>query len=382
MAHKCIKQHIVPCFVIGSFNYESCAHSRRNNRVYILNDSGKIESRKAASNKFAANKIYSPLLDLSWTYYESDAYKVLDKIADDAFDDFGLNEIRINAKMAWHSVMPYLAGMIARVNCMPRIMRESKFNDKGQLSRSNNDFIRVIIFEMVLSALMSANIKILRSLDSVLPSNGCIYDSSSRSLLFPIKPSVVLVVSWDNESHFYKPSIMQENQDIIIPIVDIDDGMVLNKFITGKSTKYVISGRLAVLNGMIEDGVLPGDDNCNDLLDFIDFMAGYFPIFCIRDWVDQILILIDKKEFMNYDRNDPIQVALIFQMIKNQYGFWAPPVIVKPYIEEPLGEGAYKQFDASRDGRLVKEYDSYNMMDCENNGSIKWRFYNERLQPV
>lgn len=383
MANKCYKQHIVPSFVIASFYYESDYYSRRGNRVYVLNDSGEIESKKAGANSFAAKNIYSPKLDASWRYYEPLSSQVFNKIYNDAFEGFGyddeIDEIKISPEMVWNSIMPYMAGMVARAKSIPMKIRESKFNAEGQLDGFDDDVLRVIIIEMILSFLMSADIKIMRSFsDFVLPSNGCVYDSSSKSLLFPINSSIIMVASWaGQDGNLREPSILLEDQEVVIPIEDVDYGMPMNRFIASKS-KFVIGGRLSILNKMIEDEAVFGDGNCGDLLEFIDFMEEHFPILNIRNWVDQILILIHKKKFMNYDRSDPIQMDLIFQMFKKQYGFWAPPIIVNPYRDGSVKHGIRKWHGVSPDGVLIK-YDSGNVMDQENRDSIRWNLHNEWL---
>lgn len=213
-APKCRCQHVVPRFIVARF-----ASDATSTLVWAKNIDDVLVSTGPGDAMFWEERLYSDELDYSWMGYESNSASVIGSLA------AGASALRVIDY--WWYLSTTIAGMVARDRMLTRELDASTWS--FHCSAMSSDQERCLVLDCVLSALMVADIRVVRSSKPLLNNDrGYSWDSDHRRLLTPVGSYLALVASWDDpEPNGMPPRLIDLAEPTrrigSISTIDVDD---------------------------------------------------------------------------------------------------------------------------------------------------------------
>lgn len=183
-APKCRCQHVVPRFIVSNFSEATGGPI-----VWTKNEADAVVATGPGDSRFYEEHLYSDALDYSWMGYESNAATTIGSLT--------AGGAALRAVDYWWYLAVTVAGMVARDRMLPRELDSSTWS--YQCPNMSNDQKRCLAFDCVLSSLLLADIRIVRSNKPFLNNDrGYSWDLDRRRLFAPVSSWLALVASWDD----------------------------------------------------------------------------------------------------------------------------------------------------------------------------------------
>lgn len=278
-APRCRRQHVVPRFIVARFSENADGPI-----VWTKNDAGVLASTGPGDARFWEEHLYSDALDYSWMGYESNSASVIGSLV------AGGSALRLIDY--WWYLSTTVAGMVARDRMLPREFDASTWS--FHCSALSNDQKRCLSFNCVLSALLLADIRVMRSNKPLLNNDrGYSWDLDHRRLFVPVSSSLALVASWDDpEPNGMPPRLIDLSRQTrkigSISTIDVDS---VNFRCAWQSASVVFSCTKTIVD---KYGVL-GDD-----AGFLRWLSAWLPSRTCYSWAP-VFDEIGRREEAGWD---------------------------------------------------------------------------------
>ena len=191
---NCRKQHVVPRFVISGF-------TDSNNILRVKTVDGEFVET-GPGGKYFWDKVYSYRLDDSWAGYEGGAATALSMLKAGAKS--------ISQYDYWFSLMPFMAGTIARDRAVEAELESSRWSYR--CVRLTSDQRRCLVFSLMMDALINARTTMIRTTGHrpfLLNDRGYAWSDEDHRLIVPVSSRLALVAEWpDTDDDGMPPSVV------------------------------------------------------------------------------------------------------------------------------------------------------------------------------
>lgn len=362
----CIKQHVVPRFVISRF-------SQTGDAVVLVKDmDDQITSTGAGDARFFEQHLYSDALDASWNGYEAKAAATISSLCAKA------NAVRQSDYFI--SLLELIAGIIARDRMAVKEFNASIWSYNS--SRLSDDQIRCLILNAVLSALLIADVRLFRSNRPIMENErGYAWDQTKKRLLVPVSLDLCLVITWDD----YEPNGMPAR------VIDLTrrsrrlgktqsiDSDYVNELIAWQACKTIVAA----------DPQLFDRFSClGDETRFLQWLSSWMPASACYTWVPVIRKVL-YRESVKWDPSviestsnvhvdlDTVDLDGLFKSIrKTGGGSWAPVWLLRP----DRGNVLWNAASSTSSDRIIIDYSKASDWDGPSWGWIPYEasYYGQR----
>lgn len=339
----CRKQHVVPRFVISRFSPIGDAV------VWVKDMDDKITSTGAGDSRFHEQHLYSDALDYSWSGYESKSAAIVSSLCVSA------NAVRQSDYFI--SLLEMIAGMIARDRRAMLEFNASTWSYNSQ--RLSNDQIRCLVFNAVLSALLVADVRLLRSNRPIMENErGYAWDQSTKRLLVPVSLDLCLVITWDDHDPNGMPArvIDLSRRSRRLGKVQSIDADYVNELIAWQACETIVSADLQCFDRFS----CLGDD-----ARFLQWLSSWMPASACYTWAPVISEVLHRESWkwdpaitgstasVDVDMDSLDLDTFLKKNVKNiGEGSWAPVWLLRPDRGDVLWNAASS---ASAD-RIIVDY--------------------------
>lgn len=328
----CIRQHVVPRFILSWFSPDhprrgKTKHSTYNHTVNVRGPCGGVQRMRVTADAFIGENIYSCRLDRSWDLYEGAMYRTGLRIMGELSEP-GTRSITISTKELAGVVIPFMAGTVARARDAAASMPGTSWDADGSLMWLGTDAIRVMIMESMLTLLASARITVVTPERGrfILPGDGYMFQRAAEMLTVPVSRTFALRAAWRRDD----PGTVtgMKGRMAVLPV--FREYPWREHMLAAAQSDMVIAYDKADL----ADTTRSAKAGDGDRLAW--WMTGRMDSEHIHDWCRILPLRIPGI----LEQTDPADLDITFRLLDSR-GIWAPPAIVSPSMD---GDGKVVQW--------------------------------------